>query len=275
MKQLIALALLLATLPGAAELITRDVSYEAGTVTAKGFLATPAGGDKHPGILVVHECWGQNEYARTRTRMLAELGFTALAVDMFGDGQTSDDLRHASGLAARIKGNHPAMKARFRAAMKFLRDQEETAPGPIAAVGYGFGGNVVLQMARNGQRDLLGVASFHGTLKLFPPNPPAKVTAKVLVCHGGEDPWIRFGQLEAFEKDMRGANADLTLVTYPDAFHSFTNPGATALGEKFSVSLIYDAKADKASWEELKSFLTDLFAPPSDGDGDGGTAKTR
>ena len=264
MKLPIAIALLLTAPLGSTEIVTREVTYEAGQVTAKGFLATPAGGQKHPGVLVVHEWWGQNDYVRKRARMLAELGYTALAVDMYGEGQASDDLRTAAGFAARIAGNQSEMKARFRAAMKFLQAQEETEPDKIAAVGYGFGGHVVLQMARNGQRNLSGVASFHAPLNLRPPNPPAKVSAKVLVCNGGEDPLVRPGQVDAFKKDMAAAEADLRFINYPDSFQGFTNPGSTALGEKFSFSLLYDPKADRASWSELEAFLTELFSPAQD-----------
>ena len=273
MKQLISLTLLLATLPGFGDLVTREVTYEASKVTAKGFLAAPDDGAKHPGILVIHEMWGQNDYVRKRARMLAELGYTALAVDMYGNGKTSKDIREAAGLAASAMAKPSETKARFRAAMKFLQAQEETDPEKIAAVGYGFGGNVALQMARNGQRGLTGVASFHGILKLYPPNPPAKVSAKVLVCHGGEDPFVKPGQVEPFKKDMKAAGADLRFIVYPDSFHSFTNPDATAMGEKFSISLFYDPKADKASWEELEKFLTALFAPPEEETGDTGKDK--
>jgi len=252
------ISLLLCAPASLADLVTREVSYVSGSVTAKGYVAAPADGEKHPCVLVLHEWWGANDYVRKRARMLAGLGYTSLVVDLYGNGLTTEDLRTAAAQAMTI--SQLQLKNRFRAAMKFIQAQEEADPEHIAAIGYGFGGAVALQMARNGQRNLKGVASFHAPLRLSPPNPPAKVSAKVLVCHGGEDPFVRPEQVELFKKDMQEARAELKFVTYPKAFHSFTNPRADTFAEKFSVSFHYDEKADQASWKELTAFLAELFS---------------
>lgn len=259
MRILLATILLLCAAAAPADIITREVTYPAGDVTAKGFLAAPDDGKQHPGVLIIHEWWGQNDYTRKRARMLAELGYTALAVDMYGDGKTATHPKDAGTFAMMVKNNQPEMKARFRGAMKFLRAQKEVAPGDIAAIGYCFGGNVVLQMARNGQKNLAGVASFHGSLNLREPNPPARIKARVLVCNGAEDPFIPASDIEAFKELMKQHKADLKFVNYPGAFHAFTNKDATAIGEQFGLSLKYDAKADRASWNELQDFLATVF----------------
>jgi dienelactone hydrolase len=263
-----ALALLVSAASGPAGIITRDVTYPAGEVTAKGYLATPDDGGKHPGVLIIHEWWGQNEYTRQRARMLAELGYTALAVDMYGDGKTASHPRDAGTYASMVKNNQPEMKARFRGAMKFLRAQDAVGPDQVAAIGYSFGGNVVLQMARNGQKNLAGVASFHGSLSLRDPNPPARIKAKVLVCNGAEDPFVRPAEIEQFKELMKKHKVDHQFINYPGAFHAFTNKSATEIGEQSGLSLQYNAKADQASWTELTKFLAGLFKDEGGEDGD-------
>ena len=260
MRLLLATILLLSAAASSAGIITREVSYPAGGVTAKGFLAAPDDGKQHPGVLIIHEWWGQNDYTRKRARMLAELGYTALAVDMYGEGKTADHPKDAGTFAMMVKNNQPEMKARFRGAMKFLQAQKETDPEKIAAIGYCFGGNVVLQMARNGQKNLAGVASFHGSLNLREPNPPARIKARVLVCNGAEDPFIRPAEIEAFKELMKKQKADLKFVNYPGVTHSFTNPGADAKAKEFGLPLAYDADADKDSWTRTQAFFDEIFA---------------
>lgn len=264
MRFLIALALLATTTSGPGAILTRSVTYPAGTVESKGFLAAPDDGARHPGILVVPDSWGADEGTRDRARMLAELGYTALVVDLYGDGKSANQLRDAGMLSAGVRNNQPEMKARFRGALKFLRAQKETESDHIAAVGYGFGGNVVLQMARNGQKNLAGVASFYGTLSLRDPNPPARIKARILVCNGAEDPFITAEDITRFQELMKQQKADLKFISHPDTYHGYTDKKATARGQKFGLSLRYDAKADKASWAALQAFLTNLFDPAED-----------
>ena len=235
------------------------VEYSAGGTTMKGYLAYDDGfSGKRPGILVVHEWWGHDEYARRRARMLAELGYVALAVDMYGEGKQAHHPDDAGKFSGEIRKNMDLGRERFLAARKVLQEHKFTDPGRIGAVGYCFGGSVVLQMARDGM-DLGGVASFHGGLTTDAPAKPGAVKAKVFVATGAEDKFIPPDQVEAFEKEMKAAGADFRLVSYPGALHSFTNPDADANGKKFNLPLGYNAEADRKSWAEMQAFFTDIF----------------
>lgn len=235
-----------------------EVSYQAGGVTLKGYLAWNASQTgKRPGVLVVHEWWGHNEYTRERARQLAELGYTALAVDMYGDGKQAEHPADAQKFAGAVFSDLEGATARFRAAEELLK-AHETSDGRVAAIGYCFGGGVVLHMARFGL-DLVAVASFHGSLGTTTPAEPGKVKAKIFVANGEADPMTTKEQIATFKKEMKDANVDLRYVDYPGAKHAFTNPGATALGEKFGLPLAYDANADAASWQALQSLLAEAF----------------
>ncbi len=238
----------------------KDVSYEAGGVKMTGYLAYDESvlGER-PGVLVVHEWWGLNDYARRRARMLAELGYAALAVDMYGGGRTARHPDDARKFSSEVMKNFDTAKARFIAALDFLKKQPMVDPSRIAAVGYCFGGGVVLNMARQGV-DLKGVASFHGTLTPVEPAKPGSIKAKILVLNGADDKFVPREQVQAFKQEMRAAGADFKFVDYPGALHSFTNPGADEYGRKFGLPLAYDAEADKQSWNELKLFLRKVFA---------------
>lgn len=211
-----------------------------------------------PGILVVHEWWGQNEYARERARMLAELGYVALALDMFGEGKQAHHPKDAQKFAAEITQNIDLSKSRFLAAMEELRNHKLTNPQKIAAIGYCFGGAVVLQMAREGI-DMKAVVSFHGGLSTNHPAEKGAVKAKILVAHGGADPFVKHEQLGAFMDEMNNAKADYRIVIYSGAKHGFTNPQSTALGHRFDIPLAYNREADIASWEEMRRFLKNVF----------------
>jgi dienelactone hydrolase len=237
----------------------KTVEYSAQGLVMKGYLAYAESiKEKQPGVLVVHEWWGLNEYARQRARMLAELGYTALAVDMYGDGKQAMHPDEAGKFSSELMKNFDSAKARFMAAMDFLKQQPTVDPTRIAAIGYCFGGGVVLNLARQGV-DLKGVASFHGALAAVKPAQPGVVKAKILMLNGADDKFIPPEQIEAFKQEMRSAGADFQFISYPGAVHSFTNPEATALGKKFNLPLAYNADADKKSWFELKEFLNRIF----------------
>jgi dienelactone hydrolase len=238
----------------------KDVSYEANGKTLKGYIAyDDAIKGKRPGVLVVHEWWGQNEYARKRARMLAELGYTALAVDMYGDGKVVDNPDDAGKLSTEVSKDMPMAKARFEAGMQLLRKQETVDANEIAAFGYCFGGGVVLNMARMGE-DLKGVASFHGGLGTDSPAQPGKIKARIISFSGDADPMIAADKVAGFKKEMESAGANYRVVTYSGAKHAFTNPDADELGKKFKLPIAYDAAADKDSWEQAKMFLREVFA---------------
>lgn len=235
------------------------VEYRAGGVVMKGYLAyDDALPGRRPGVLVVHEWWGSNEYARGRARMLAELGYSALAVDMYGAGRQADHPDTAGKFAGEVRKNLPAMRARFEAARKLLKRHKTVDGGRLAAIGYCFGGSVVLEMARAGA-DLAGVVSFHGGLALSNPARKGGVRARVLVLNGADDPLVTPADIATFKQEMEAAGADYRFVSYPGARHSFTNPGADEYGKRFDMPLAYNAEADRQSWAEMQAFLTSIF----------------
>lgn len=260
MKQILMMVLtLLISSAAIAEVTGKEVTYSADGTTLKGYLATDtAKKGKRPGVLVVHEWWGQNEYARKRARMLAELGYTALALDMYGNGKTADHPEDAGKFAGEVRSNMPVAEDRFNAALKLLKSQPEVDPNEIAAIGYCFGGGVVLEMARRGV-DLKGVVSFHGSLGTAEPAQPGEVKAKVLVLNGDADPFTKPEQIAAFKHEMDAAGVDYKFIGYPGARHSFTNPDADIFGKKFNLPLAYNAEADRQSWAEMQKFFNRIF----------------
>jgi len=237
----------------------KPVEYTAGGVTLKGYLAYDENvKDKRPGVLVVHEWWGQNEYVRKRARMLAELGYTALALDMYGEGKMAGHPDEAGKFASEVMKNFPVAKDRFLAALEFLKKQPTVDPDRIAAIGYCFGGGVVLNMARQGV-DLKGVASFHGSLAVIKPEQPTPIKAAVRVYNGADDKFSTPEQIDALKKEMADQKVNFKFVNYPGAVHSFTNPESTEIGKKFKMPVAYNKAADKASWDDMKGFLAEIF----------------
>jgi len=261
MKQLFAaLGLLVLLNPAHAEIQTEEVSYSDNGTTMQGYLAFDDSVEgPRPGVLVVHEWWGHNDYARRRAEMLAGLGYTALAVDMYGEGQQADHPEDAGRFAAEVMQSSDVGRSRFLAAMAFLQQHETVNPDKIGAIGYCFGGAVVLNMARSGV-DLDGVVSFHGSLASPISAEEGAVEARVLVLHGGADSFIPEEQIQAFKDEMEAAGADYEFVSYPGVLHSFTNPEADANAEKFGIPIAYDAEADADSWERMQAFFEEVFA---------------
>lgn len=246
--------------PVAAALVTEDIHYPLGEKVFKGYVAYDDSIEgQRPGILVVHEWWGHNDHARTRAEMLAQLGYVALAVDMYGDGKTADHPDTAEAFAGEVMQNIQGVgKERFMAALERLKNHPMTDPGKIAAIGYCFGGGTVLHMARYGL-DLDGVVSFHGSLATETPAQPGQVKARVLVCNGADDSMVTAQQIDAFEQEMIAADVDYRLMNYEGATHSFTNPGADALGVKFGMPIAYNAAADQKSWQDMQDFFKEIF----------------
>ncbi len=236
-----------------------DVEYRIGDTVHKGYLAyDDAVKEKRPGILVVHEWWGHNEYARERARMLAGLGYTALAVDMYGEGRQAAHPEEAGKFATEVAKNLPLAKTRFLGAMELLKNHPRVDAEQIAAIGYCFGGGVVLAMARAGV-DLKGVVSFHGSLATAEAARPGEVKARVLVLNGADDPMVTQEQIAEFKREMEAAGADYRFINYPGALHSFTNPKADEFGRKFNLPLAYHAEADRQSWQAMREFLAETF----------------
>lgn len=258
MKNIMLLVLLFSASVAQAAVQGKEVSYRANGVILKGYLAfDDAVKGKRPAILVVHEWWGHNAYARKRADMLAELGYTALAVDMYGDGKQANHPDEAGKFAAEVSRNMPLAKARFEAGMQLLRRQNNVNAGQMAAIGYCFGGGVVLNMARLGV-NLKGVASFHGSLG--GDKPAHKIKARIISFTGEDDAMITAAAVDAFRKEMTGAGANFRVVTYPGVKHSFTNPDADELGKKFNLPLAYNTAADNDSWQQTTVFLREIFA---------------
>lgn len=252
--------LLLGAVSTHAAVKTQEILYTQGDITLNGYVAYDDSIEgRRPGILVVHEWWGQNDYARKRAEMLAQLGYTALSIDMYGDGKTADHPDTAGEFSSAVMQDiEGAGKERFLAGLAVLKKQPTVDPEKIAAIGYCFGGGVVLHMARFGT-DLDGVVSFHGSLGTKTPAQAGAVKARVLVCNGANDPFTPPEMVEAFKKEMDDAGVDYTFKNYPGAVHSFTNPQADEFGERFQMPLAYDQEADAQSWRDMQDFFKMIF----------------
>jgi dienelactone hydrolase len=237
-----------ATLAAQAAVKEEAVTYQDGATTLKGFIVyDDTAGAKRPGIVMVPEWWGITKHVHDEAKSFAQQGYTVFLADMYGDGKTADNPQDAGALAGEVMKAPAAMESRFNAAKSQLAQHASVDGSRIGAVGYCFGGAVVLNMARLGS-DLGAVAGFHASLGLNTPAPaPGAVKAKIIVLNGADDPFIKKEEYVAFEKDLDAAKADYKVIQYPGTVHSFTNPEATELGKKFNLPLRYDEKADKES----------------------------
>lgn len=252
----LALAAALFVAPGKADIKTRDVEYRQGDTVLQGFVAwDDAARGKRPGVLVVHEWWGMNQHARNQARRLAEAGYVGFALDMYGKGKVTTHPQDAQAFVAEVTKDPAVMAARFNAALEQLKHDPHVDSTRIGAIGYCFGGAVVLGMARSGA-DLAAVVTFHGALATQSPAQPGKVKARVLVLAGGADPFVPPEQVEAFKQEMQAAGARFEVVVYPGAKHGFTNPDAAQYGMK---ELAYDAAADRESWAAMRKLFREVF----------------
>ncbi len=240
-----------------AEVKTQEIEYKQGDTTLQGFLAYDAAAKgKRPGVLVVHEWWGHNQHARDQAVRLAKAGYVGFALDMYGKGKVTSHPADAKSFMEQATKDPQVIGARFGAALELLKRQPQVDPDKLAAIGYCFGGAVVLGMARGGA-DLDAVGVFHGPLA--PQGSKAekgKVKARILVQTGGSDPFVPKEQVDAFKQEMKDAGVDAHVITYPKARHGFTNPEAGTHGMK---ELGYDADADKKSWNALMKFFKGVF----------------
>lgn len=240
----------------AGEVEGRPVEYRHGDVVLEGYLASLKDQKgKRPGVVVVHEWKGHNEYVRKRAEQLARLGYVAFALDMYGKGVQARDHAEAAKMAGVFRENRALMRERAKAGLDVLRRQEVCEATRVAAMGYCFGGTTALELARCGE-DIRGVASFHGNLSNPKPEDSRHIKGKVIVFHGADDPFIPKDQVEGFQDEMRKAKVDWQFVSFGGAVHSFTVPEA---GGDPSKGAAYDEKADRRSWEMLQLFLTDVF----------------
>ena len=234
------------------------VSYGNNGFTAKSYITYDANkSGKRPAVLVVPEWWGLTDYPRMRAKMLAEMGYVAMAVDTYGDGKTANNPQEAQTLATPFYKDPTLCKTRLDAALQKLKTYPQVDTANIAAIGYCYGGYVVLNAAKLGE-PLKGVVSFHGGLGGAPFDKNL-LTAKVLVCHGGADKFESPAEIAAFKKGMDSIGADYTFNVYPNATHAFTNPKATENGKKFNMPIEYNGAADTASWNDMKAFFNKVL----------------
>ncbi len=238
---------------------TQTVAYTVGNEKFTGYLAyNDATSDKRPGIIVVHEWWGHDAYARKRAEMLAKLGYTALALDMYGTGKLASHPKDAQSFMMAATKSVDQMKSRFLAAYDLLKKHNTVETTKIAAIGYCFGGNVAINMALAGV-DLNAAVAYHSTLTQWVKRTPKDLKTKIRVFNGADDPFLNKSTIDAFDAVMKASGADYKHIYYPGVVHSFTNPGATEKGKKFKLPLAYNAKADKDSWQETLKLFREVF----------------
>lgn len=243
--------------PGAVK--TEQVRYRQGPTELVGMLAwDDSVKGRRPGVMVVHEWWGMNDYIRKRAVQVASLGYVVLAADIYGGGVSTGDPKEAKALSGSLmKGDRMLLRERASAGLQILLDHPLVDSARVAAIGYCFGGTTVLELARSGA-PLAGVVSFHGRLDTPSPEKDRKIRARILVLTGADDPQVPLSQIAAFASEMRGQNVDWHMVVYGGAVHSFTNPAA---GSRPSSGSAYNEKADLRSWEQMKLFFSEIFAP--------------
>jgi dienelactone hydrolase len=243
-----------------AEVKTDTIEYKDGDVTCKGVLVYPkpeiGAAVMRPGVMIIPEWWGMNDYVKNRAKQLAELGYIAFVADMYGDGKVTADVKQASEWS-KLRDDRPKFRARAMAGLDAFRKAGPTAAldtSKVAAIGYCFGGTGVLELARGGA-DLAGVVSFHGGLAM--PGPaPAVIKAKILVCHGADDPMVKPEEVHTFITELQKAKADYQVNIYANTVHSFTNPDA----DSFKIDgIAYNKQSDQRSWEAMKAFLAEVF----------------
>lgn len=254
-KVLLVASLLLFSLSAEGKMITRECPYKLDTTTFKGFLAyDDAVKGKRPGVLVIHEWWGLNDFARNQAKKLAGMGYVALAADMYGNGFTTTDPKVAGAMAGSVRGT-PRLRERALAGLSELLKQPEVDPGRAAAIGFCFGGSAVLDLAYGGAI-VNGVVTFHGGL-FSPKNQDVKnIKTKFLVLHGADDPTIPCDTVLAFQDAMKKSGADWQMVVYGNAVHGFTNP---ANGTDNSKGVAYNPLAAQRSWKAMDAFLKEVF----------------
>ncbi|RCS54689.1 dienelactone hydrolase family protein [Bremerella cremea] len=249
----VSLALLFVAVSSAqAEVKTKVIQYQVGDKTFDGFLAyDDAIKGPRPGVVVFHEWWGLNDYAKKRTEMLAELGYVAFAADMYGDGKFVDHPKDAAGMAGQVKANVAEWQKRATAALDILKKQPQCDPDKLAAIGYCFGGSTALELAYTGA-DLAAVATFHAALPTPTEEQAEAIKAKVLVCNGADDSFIPQTAINAFKEKLADAKVDLNFVSFPGAVHSFTVEDA---GKHNNPGMQYNKSADEKSWALLLELL--------------------
>lgn len=240
-----------------AALITETTVYHQDKTPLEGFIAfDDKFSGQRPGVLIVHDWMGQSEYTQQRAKQLAELGYVALAVDIYGQGVRPTNPKEAAEQAGKYKADRKLLRERVKAGLERLRAHKNVDKQKIAAIGYCFGGTTVLELARSGAK-LNGVVSFHGGLSTPTPDDAKNIKTKVLVLHGAIDPNVPESEVQGFINEMEKAKVDYQLVSYGGAVHSFTNPKA---GNDVKKGNAYNEKADRRSFQAMQDFFSEIFA---------------
>jgi dienelactone hydrolase len=242
--------------PAAANIVTRDVDYKDGNTELQGYLAYDDSiTEKMPGIVIAHAWKGLGPYEKMRAEQLAKLGYAAFCADIYGRGIRPADNKAAAKQAGLYRADRKLLRRRAEAALAELKKQDMVDAERLAAIGYCFGGGTVLELARDGA-DIAGAVSFHGNLDTPNPDDAKNIKAKILICHGADDPYTSSEQLLGFMKEMRDAKVDWQMDVFGNAVHGFTMPDS---GGNTSAGMAYNEKADKRSWEAMKIFFNEIF----------------
>ena len=245
-----------------------NITYMGDSVTMNGYVVYDENNTgKHPAILVVHEWWGLTDYPKFRAKELAKLGYVAMAIDIYGNGKIANNPDSAAKFALTFYKDPLKAKTRLDAAIVKIKTYSQVDTANIAAIGYCFGGSLLLNSVRLGDADLKGVVCFHGSpIGSFHGNPsggtPLKkelLKSKILVCHGADDSYVPQKDVDRFKKQMDSIGAPYSVKVYKDATHAFTNPQATELGKRFNLPIAYNGAADTASWKDMRTFFKQLF----------------
>ena len=235
---------------------TQTVTYQVGNVTCQSFLAyDDSVQGKRPGIVIFPEWWGLNDYARHRAEMLAQLGYVALAADLFGNGQTTNDPGQAGKLAGSLKSNRQVLRQRANAGLDELKKNTNVDGSKLGAIGYCFGGTTAIELGRSGA-DVKAIVTFHAGLDSPNPSDGKNIKGMVLICHGGDDTFTSQKDLDAFQQEMRQNHVDWQMNIYGNAVHSFSSPGADKHGIP---GIAYNAEADRRSWQAMQTLFNEAF----------------
>lgn len=252
----------LLTHSGHAEIKTSEIVYKHGDTTLTGFLAYDPDlvgeleeGEKLPGVLIVHQWMGVTDYEKRRARELAALGYVAFALDIYGTDHAPTDFQTAGAASGRFKNDRALFRERLNLGLGVLKANQAVDHDRIAAIGYCFGGTGVLELARSGAA-IAGVVSFHGGLDSSGPDGGKDITAKVLILHGEDDPFVPVEGIDAMKKEFNQAGVDWQMISYSDTVHSFTQPMA---GNKPELGYAYNERSDKRSWQHMRVFFDEIF----------------
>lgn len=239
-----------------AEVKTKVIEYKDGDVVLEGFMAWDDAAKSAPGVLIVHQWLGLTDYEKGRAEQLAKLGYVAFALDIYGKGVRPANPQAAGAKAGEYKNDRELYRRRLLKGLEVLTESANVQKDKVAAIGYCFGGMGAIELARAGAK-IDGVVSFHGGLDSPSPEDGKNIQAKVLICHGADDPFIPQSDIVAIKKEFNAANVDWEMIEYSHAVHSFTQKMA---GNNNAAGAAYNEKADKRSWQAMQDFFHEIFA---------------